>query len=122
MNTPSDFDHDLRQLHAASLGAVSPQTLARLRSARHAAVTRPRRGRTFAWLGATACTALLAMVAATQLMPTQTPMAPARSQPATVAAMQASSDADNFVSTADVLDQNPDLYVWLGSDASPTTE
>ncbi|WDS35880.1 hypothetical protein [Pseudoxanthomonas sp.] len=120
MNTPSDFDHDLRQLHAASLGAVSPQTLARLRSARHGTATRPRHGRTFAWLGATACTAVLAVVVATQLLPTYRAV-PATSQPATIAA-QASDDAGDFVSTADVLDQNPDLYVWLGSDASLAME
>lgn len=120
MNTPSDFDHDLRQLHAASLGAVSSQTLARLRSARHGAARQPRRGRTFAWLGATACTAVLAVVAATQLMPAHQTM-PVTSQPATLA-LQASDDATDFVSSADVLDQNPDLYVWLGSDASLAME
>jgi hypothetical protein len=120
VNTPSDFDHDLRQLHAASLGAVSPRTLARLRSARHGAATQPRRGRTFAWLGATACTAVLAVVAASHLMPAHQ-MVPAAGQPVAMAP-QASDAAADFVSTADVLDQNPDLYVWLGSDASLAME
>lgn len=120
MNAPSDFDRDVRQLHAAALQSVSPQTLARLRSARHASATRPARGRAFAWLGATACTAVLAVVAATQLMPSDQ-TSPAVRQTSTMA-LQASQDSDSFTSTADVLDQNPDLYVWLGSDASPTLE
>lgn len=119
MNTPSDLDHNLRRLHASALDAVSPQTLARLRSARHGATMRPRRGRTFAWLGATACTALLAVVGATQLMPPQS--LPATSHPTSVA-LQDSQDTDDFFSTTDVLDQNPDLYVWLGSDASLAME
>lgn len=120
MNTPTDFDRQLRQLHASSLEAVSPQTLTRLRSARHDAARRPRRGRAFAWLGASACTAVLAMVAATQLMPSR-PSLPATSQPARMA-QQAIPDAEDFASTTDVLDQNPDLYVWLGSDASLAME
>jgi hypothetical protein len=120
VNTPSDFDRELRELHDVALQSMSPQTLARLRSARHASATRPRRGRAFAWLGATACTAVLAMVAATQLMP-RDQVSPAISQPATMA-LQSSQDSDAFASTSDVLDQNPDLYVWLGSDASPTLE
>ncbi len=120
MNAPSDFDRTLHQLHTAALHSVSPQTLARLRSARHASALAPRRGRAFAWLGATACTAVLAVVAATQLMPPDQ-AAPAFSQTAAVA-LQSNQDNDAFASTSDVLDQNPDLYVWLGSDASPTQE
>jgi hypothetical protein len=120
VNSPSDFDRAMRQLHASALGAVSPQTLARLRGARHAAAARPRRRHAFAWLGATTCTALLAVVAASRLMPAHL-AAPAASQPATVAA-QVGAGADDFAGTTEVLDQNPDLYVWLGSDASLAME
>ncbi|RZZ85470.1 hypothetical protein [Pseudoxanthomonas winnipegensis] len=116
MNAPSDFDHRMRQCHAASLQALSPQTLARLRDARHGA-GRARRPRGYAWLGASALAAVLAVAAAARLMP---PSSPAVSSSAThqVLAVQATlpSDAnDAYVSTADVLDQNPDLYVWLGA-------
>jgi len=35
----------------------------------------------------------------------------------TIAALPRADEADAFVSTAEVLDQDPDLYLWLGSDA-----
>lgn len=119
MNAPSDFDRRMRQRHAAALQAIPPQTLARLRDARHGA-TRAHRPRGYAWLGASALAAVLAVVAAARLMP---PSSHTASSGATqVLAVQAtlpSDSTDAQLSTADVLDQNPDLYVWLG--ASDTT-
>ena len=39
------FDHDMQQLHAAAVSQLSPQTLARLRAARHGlADSAPQRG------------------------------------------------------------------------------
>ena len=39
------FDRDMRQLHATSVSQLSPQTLARLRAARHGlAESTPQRG------------------------------------------------------------------------------
>lgn len=119
MSSLSDFDRHARQLHAASLASLSPQTLARLRHARQASGQGARRSRSFTWLGATACTMLLAVLAASQLLPPRQRGAPAGQMP-TIAALARADGADTtdaFVSTAEVLDQNPDLYLWLGSDA-----
>lgn len=117
MKPMQQFDQDMRQLHAASLGAIPPQTLARLRAARQAqAQARPRRARAAAWLGASACTAVLAVVAVTHLMPVR------QATPVTTPAVATVQASEDFVSTTDVLDQNPDLYVWLGSDASLALE
>ncbi len=116
MSSPSDFDRRARQLHAASLASLSPQTLARLRNARQASGQGARRSRSLTWLGATACTMLLAVLAASQLLPPRQHGAPAGQMP-TIAALPRADEADAFVSTAEVLDQNPDLYLWLGSDA-----
>nr|WP_244672000.1 hypothetical protein [Pseudoxanthomonas spadix] len=103
-------------MHAASLASLSPQTLARLRNARQASGQGARRSRSLTWLGATACTMLLAVLAASQLLPPRQHGAPAGQMP-TIAALPRADEADAFVSTAEVLDQNPDLYLWLGSDA-----
>lgn len=102
---PAKLDTQLRQLHATALTSLPPQTLARLRQARHAAApTRSRRGY---WLLATACSGLLAVGIGLQLRPGET--ASPASTP-TQAMAGATTDTD------DMLTQNPDLYVWLGSD------
>ncbi|MFT4257031.1 MAG: hypothetical protein QM599_08765 [Pseudoxanthomonas sp.] len=107
MNTASDnhFDHRLRQLHAESLARISPQTLARLRSARHAATQpAPARGLRWRWLAAGVVPAMFALaIGLPYLERTATPTPAA-------AATQAESDY------ADALNENPDLYVWLESD------
>lgn len=119
MNPASDFDRHARQLHAAALASLSPQTLARLRSARQAPGPGARRGRSFTWLGVTACTVLLAVLAASQLLPLHRSGASTSQSPAVAAVPRAdAADAgDALVSSAAVLDQDPDLYLWLGSDA-----
>lgn len=97
---PETFDARLRQLHARSLTTLSPPTLAALRTARHAAA-RPRR-RLPAWLLATACSTLLAVGFGLQLH---------RAGEIVPSPPQAAASSDD-----DTLDQNPDLYVWLGSE------
>ncbi|KTF35834.1 hypothetical protein [Xanthomonas vesicatoria] len=111
---PAQFDAQLRQLHAAALTSLPPQTLARLRQARQASATRTRRGY---WLLATACSGLLAIGIGLQLRPDD-------SAPAGVAPTQAMATAGNVASTDtdDLLTQNPDLYVWLGSDTALAME
>ncbi|KRG45122.1 hypothetical protein ARC20_00450 [Stenotrophomonas panacihumi] len=100
------FDAHARDLHQAALGALDPATLARLRAARHDATqAAPGRRHRGLWL-ATACTALLALGLGVHLnlpSPSHTSVSPASS-------LVASVDAD------EVLEQNPDLYVWLGSE------
>ncbi|QBG93198.1 hypothetical protein [Xanthomonas oryzae] len=107
------LDAQLRQLHATALTSLPPQTLARLRQARHAsATTRSRRGY---WLLATACSGLLAIGIGLQLRPSDS--APSGATPTqSVASGSATTDTD------DLLTQNPDLYVWLGSDTTLAME
>ncbi|WP_115045705.1 hypothetical protein [Xanthomonas arboricola] len=108
---PAQLDAQLRQLHATALTSLPPQTLARLRQARHAtASSRARRGY---WLLATACSGLLAVGIGLQLRPgeTATPT-PAPTQLVT----------GTTTDTDDMLTQNPDLYVWLASDTALAME
>ncbi|KQR11583.1 hypothetical protein VC273_07975 [Xanthomonas nasturtii] len=109
---PAQFDAQLRQLHAAALTSLPPQTLARLRQARHASAPRPRRGY---WLLATACSGLLAVAIGLQLRPGDT-------APTSVAPTQAVAGNSAGTDTDDLLTQNPDLYVWLGSDTALAME
>jgi len=93
-------DAALQQLHAQALTQLTPATLARLRAARQAPVPRTRaRG----WWLATACTAVVALglgYSFTAHLP-GTPPAPVTA-----------SAADD---SGGLLDENPDMYVWLGS-------
>lgn len=116
------FDQAIRALHAQALSSVSDSTRARLRVARHATAAtagarEPRRG--FGWVLASGCAAVFALVIGLQLRPTPTPVAPA-TQPA-IAAAPALYDADSAMA---VLDENPDLYLWLAAndDAMPSLE
>ena len=64
---PHDFDTRARQAHAAALAQVSPQTLARLRAARHSSPASQRRA--WPWLTATAFSAVLAVMIGLQWLP-----------------------------------------------------
>lgn len=106
----NDFDRDMQQLHATAVDNISPQTLARLRAARHGlgkeAVSQ--RGHTWRWMTATAFSAVLAVAIGLQFLPTSQPVAPASPTVATVV-------ADEYNTGVTALDENPDLYVWLAS-------
>nr|WP_228735007.1 hypothetical protein [Xanthomonas euvesicatoria] len=107
------MDAQLRRLHATALTSLPPQTLARLRQARHApASTRSRRGY---WLLATACSGLLAIGIGLQLHPSQS-VSSGAAPTSPVASTSATTETD------DLLAQNPDLYVWLGSDTALAME
>lgn len=94
MNRSLPSDDTLRSLHAQSLHALSPATLARLRQARH--------GRLRWWL-ASACSLVVALGIGLQFTGHGTLTGPA---PAPVLA----SVEDNSA----LYDENPDLYLWLG--------
>ena len=101
------FDAQARQLHQAALHSLDPATLARLRAARHAnsEARHSRLSRRGGWVLATACSTLLAVGLGVHL-----------NRPASV---PSTSNVSPLVATVDgdeVLDQNPDLYVWLGSE------
>lgn len=119
MNPAHDNGHDVdrqaRRLHQAALAQVSPQTLMRLRGARHEAGLQasPGRGRTWRWLTATAFSAVLAVGIGLQWLP-RTPAVPA----STPVAAAIPSDGDviaDELGVAGTFDEDPDLYLWLAS-------
>ena len=103
------FDRDLRQLHAAAVSQVSPQTLARLRAARHAAQTAPKRGHAWRWVTATAFSAVLAVALGTQFLPRSGTV------PATQPMVATVGNDDGYDDSLAALDESPDLYMWLAS-------
>ena len=125
MNPAHDDGHgpDLqaRRLHQAALAQVSPQTLMRLRAARHQAATQAPsagRARTWRWLTATAFSAVLAVGVGLQWLP----RTPHTGAPATTMAV-ARTDNDlsaDALGVSSAFDEDPDLYLWLASaDAQP---
>ena len=108
------FDHGLKQLHAAAVSHLSPQTLARLRAARHGvAPSAPQRNHAWRWLAASVFSAVLAVAIGVQFLP-QSQTAPA-AQP-----VAATTDNDTYVGGTAALDENPDLYLWLASQDAAT--
>lgn len=104
------FDRRIRQLHATAVTQLSPQTLARLRSARQQAQTSaPRRGHAWRWVTVTAFSAVLAVTIGLQLLPKPGPAPAAQPVVATV------GNDDVYANSVSALDENPDLYVWLAS-------
>ncbi len=93
-------DAALRQLHAQALDTLSPTTLARLRSARH--VASPAKRHAPSWWMATACSAVVGLALGYSFLLGESNAPPA---PVTASATDDGSD---------VLDENPDLYLWLG--------
>ncbi len=118
MNTEIDennqsFDHDMRRLHASAVSNISPQMLAQLRAARHAAQTAPPRGHAWRWLAATAFSAMLAVALGVQFLPSAGPLSAAPP-------VAAAGSAPGYTDTVATLDENPDLYLWLASsEAAP---
>ena len=126
MNPAHDIDQHARRLHQASLAQVSPQTLMRLRSARHDALQHAatpggarHRGR---WLVATAFSAVLAVGVGLQWLPRSPDTTPSTATTATTAiASQTEGDiTTDELGVASAFDEDPDLYLWLASaDAQP---
>ena len=104
------FDRDMQQLHATAVDNISSQTLARLRAARHGLgkETALRRGHAWRWVAASTFSAALAVAIGLQFLPTSQPVVTA--PPAIAAAA-----VDEYSEAMTVLDENPDLYVWLAS-------
>ncbi|HEY5972199.1 MAG TPA: hypothetical protein VIT22_09525 [Pseudoxanthomonas sp.] len=103
------FDRDMHQLHAAAVNPVSPQTLARLRAARHTAQAAPQRGHAWRWIAASAFSAVLAVAIGVQFLPQST------SVPATQPVVTTVDTANDYGDSVATLDENPDLYLWLAS-------
>ncbi len=96
---PLPDDAALQRLHTQSLDRLSPATLARLRAARHA----PQRQRAHGWWVATAASLVLALGLGISFT-ARPPVAP----PVQVAAVAADDSGE-------LLDENPDMYLWLGA-------
>lgn len=111
------FDAIARARHAASLERLSARTQARLAQAQRPA-TRPVLRQRPAWALPTVLAAIAVLAIAVQLRPepATAPAAPS-ADAALVVAGTTSTDP------AAVLDENPDLYLWLAStdDVMPTS-
>ncbi|WP_295951056.1 hypothetical protein [uncultured Xanthomonas sp.] len=130
---PADFDTQMRAVHQAGLQALPAPTLARLRAARQqASRAHATPSRRWGWLLA-AVPALLGAALGVHLllrpapsMPTTTAsVATATATATTVAAttsVRAGAAADSDQAATAMLDENPDLYLWLGSDTSLAME
>ncbi|KAB7767951.1 hypothetical protein CEK69_14110 [Xanthomonas sp. LMG 12462] len=129
---PADFDTQMRAVHQAGLQALPAPTLARLRAARQqASRAHAAPSRRWGWLLA-AVPALLGAALGVHLllrpapsMPTTTTASVATATATTVAAtasVRAGAAADSDQAATAMLDENPDLYLWLGSDTSLAME
>ncbi|CBA15004.1 hypothetical protein [Xanthomonas albilineans] len=123
------FDARMRALHQAGLRALPASTLARLRAARqqagHLDQAKRSHARRLGWLLA-AAPALLGVVLGMQqlLQPRSAPeTASATAANATTSTTFAAVTTDAEETTPPgMLDENPDLYLWLGSDTALAME
>ncbi|OAX61977.1 hypothetical protein [Xanthomonas graminis] len=117
----------MRRAHQASLQALPAPTLARLRAARHdASRAHAAPTRRWGWLLA-AAPALLGAAFGMHLLlrpalPVAVPASVAGTAAATAVSTSAAAQGDGDDSAAGLLDENPDLYLWLGSDTSLAME
>lgn len=111
------FDAIARTRHAHSLERLSARTQARLAQAR-GGIARPVLRQRPAWALPTVFAAIAVLAIAVQLRP-QPATAPAVPSADTAVATAVTTSTD----PAAVLDENPDLYLWLAStdDVMPTT-
>lgn len=120
--TPTPLDIQARRLHQEALQSLSPQVLAQLRAARlqaqrqSAASARPWQRR---WLAAGATAFSLALASAIGMYYFNPAPPPTSAMPVAANGTQpinaSLSAAAEYRDTALVLDENPDLYLWLAS-------
>jgi hypothetical protein len=103
-NRDARFDAAMRQLHESAVDRVSGRTRLQLQQAPRTPATSAARPQRLAWPLAASFAAVLALMVGMQLW---NPPAPAPGGAAAVA------DADSDIDA--VLDENPDLYLWLAS-------
>ena len=118
-----DFDATLRSHHAQALASMSARTQAQLQLRRRAATTPARHTsiRAFAWPLAAACAAGV-LVVGLQWRKLDPP------EPASASSVAASSGtvdatakpAEDEFEAYPVLDETPDLYLWLASSDATT--
>lgn len=103
------FDAAMRRLHANAVERVSGRTRLQLQQAPRRAPATPARQR-FGWPLAASFAAVLALMVGVQLWNAPEPSVSGQAAPPVFAA--ASDTADDIDA---VLDENPDLYLWLAS-------
>jgi len=109
-NRDARFDAAMRQLHESAVDRVSGRTRLRLQQApRTTSAASPARPHRLAWPLATSFAAALALMVGLQLW---NEPAPTPATPTAVADADADADIDA------VLEENPDLYLWLASQDS----
>lgn len=116
MSTHPDeaFDGHARDVHAASLDALSPRVQARL-AQRLRAATGPAPVRRAPWGWATAAASACVLVIALQVRPpVDAPPVPAPAAPGAVAPVtEAAPDPGGMLA------EEPEFYAWLASNESP---
>ncbi|MDQ3510827.1 MAG: hypothetical protein M3414_03890 [Pseudomonadota bacterium] len=110
------MDDIARQLHAGSLAALTPQTLSRLRSARHSSTTPAPSRRWLGWTlaGSSAAVLALAIAVQPQLLPSDAPPQQVANT-APIDELDAAGLGDEYRSLSAGLDENPEFYLWLAS-------
>ncbi|MDN5782539.1 MAG: hypothetical protein L0H23_11070 [Luteimonas sp.] len=104
-NRDARFDAAMRQLHDTAVDRISGRTRLQLQQRAHAAPpARPAPSR-FGWPLAASFAAVLALMVGLQL----------RHDPAPLPAAPTNAVADSGDDIDIVLDENPDLYLWLAS-------
>ena len=121
-----EFDLAARRCHTDALAALTPQTLSRLRAARHGATSAATSRRSvLGWVLASSSAAVIALAVSVQLQ--RVPIAAAPSIATAVNAPTGNPDAtaaiDDYADLVGGLDENPDLYLWLAAnhDTLPAT-
>lgn len=109
-------DGTARRLHAGSLAALTPQTLSRLRSARHASTAAAPSRHWLGWTlaGGSAAVLALAIAVQLQLLPSDAPPQQTVST-APIEELDAAGLGDEYRSLSAGLDENPEFYLWLAS-------
>ncbi|WP_045726856.1 hypothetical protein [Xanthomonas sp. GPE 39] len=128
---PTHFDARMRAIHHAGLQALPAPTLARLRAARQQAGRLDQANRApgwrLGWLLAAAPALVGAVLGVQQFL--QPPSATKATSATTISATATTpttfatvtSDADETAPPG-MLEENPDLYLWLGSDTALAME
>lgn len=109
-------DDFARRLHADSLTALSPQTLSRLRSARHASTNIAPSWHGWRWTLAGGTAAVLTLAIAVQLpwLASEVPQQQiANTAPSDE--LDSAGSRDEYGSLSAGLDENPEFYLWLAN-------
>ena len=118
IDSQARLDRAARALHAEAVARVSPHTLSRLRP--RAQPEPARRGwlaRPVGWSLATACAAVF--VFAVGMRTLAPPGAVDAEPPAQAVAMAVQPELDLYNDPLMALEEDPDLFLWLASEARP---